>query len=287
MKPHPVTGEDVPDEADQVAVLRPVDPKPSLWPEAEFIIGNPPFIAGKDLRAELGEGYAEALWKAYPKVPKSADIALHFWWKAAQALTGGKLVKGKQAPAVTRRFGFITSNSIRQVFCRRVVAEALAGKPEIHLAYAIPDHPWTDGAGTAAVRIAMTVAEAGVGEGVLARVISEAPGSDGVPRVVFAEDTGRINADLTLGVDVKSAKPLRANDSIASPGLKLHGAGFIVTRAQAAALGIGKVHGLEAHIRPYLNGRDLQQRHRDDMVIDLAGLSENVVRNMLLAVNLQ
>ena len=116
MKPHPVTGEMVPDEADQVPVLRPVDPKPSLWPEAEFIIGNPPFIAGKDLRAELGEGNAEALRKAYPKVPKSADIALRFWWKAAQALTGGNLVKGKQAPAITRRFGFITSNSIRQVF---------------------------------------------------------------------------------------------------------------------------------------------------------------------------
>ena len=278
-KPHPVTGEMVPDEADQVAVLRPVDPKPSLWAEAEFIIGNPPFIAGKDLRAELGEGYAVALWKAYPKVPKSADIALHFWWKAAQALTGGKLVKGKQAPAVTRRFGFITSNSIRQVFCRRVVAEALAGKPEIHLAYAIPDHPWTDGAGTAAVRIAMTVAEAGAGEGVLARAISEAPGSDGVPRVVFAEDTGRINADLTLGVDVKSAKPLRANDGIASPGLKLHGAGFLVTPAQASALGLGKVPGLEAHIRPYLNGRDLQQRSRGLMVIDVFGLSEAELRS--------
>ena len=284
MKPHPVTGEAVPDEADQVPVLRPVDPKPSLWPEAEFIIGNPPFIAGKDLRAELGEGYAEALWKAYPKVPKSADIALHFWWKAAQALVGGKLVKGKQAPAITRRFGFITSNSIRQVFCRRVVADALAGKPEIHLAYAIPDHPWTDGAGTAAVRIAMTVAEAGAGKGVLARVISEAPGSDGVPRVVFAEDSARINADLTIGVDVKSAKPLRANEAIASPGFKLHGAGFLVTPAQAATLGLGKVPGLEAHIRPYLNGRDLQQRSRGMMVLDLNGLTQDTLRDVYPAV---
>jgi len=277
-KPHPVTGEMVPDEADQIAVLRPVDPKPSIWPDAEFIIGNPPFIAGKDLRAELGEGYAEALWKAYPKVPKSADIALHFWWKAAQALTGGKLVKGKAAAAVTRRFGFITSNSLRQVFCRRVVAEALGGETPVHLAYAIPDHPWADGAGTAAVRIAMTVAEAGQGQGILARVISEAPGSDGVPRVVFAEDEGRINADFSLGVDVKTAKPLRANEALASRGFSLHGAGFLVTPEQAAALGLGKVPGLEAHIRPYLNGRDLQQRSRGLMVIDMFGLSEADMR---------
>jgi hypothetical protein len=277
-KPHPVTGEMVPDEADQIPVLRPVDPKPSIWPDAEFIIGNPPFIAGKDLRAELGEGYAEALWKAYPKVPKSADIALHFWWKAAQALTGGKLVKGKAAAAVTRRFGFITSNSLRQVFCRRVVAEALGGETPVHLAYAIPDHPWADGAGTAAVRIAMTVAEAGAGEGVLARVVSEAPGSDGVPRVVFAEDTGRINADFSVGVNVKLAKPLRANENLACRGFVLHGAGFLVTHAQAAALGLGKVPGLEAHIRPYLNGRDLQQRSRGLMVIDVFGLTEAEIR---------
>lgn len=277
-KPHPVTGEMVPDEADQIPVLRPVDPKPSIWPDAEFIIGNPPFIAGKDLRAELGEGYAEALWKTYPKVPKSADIALHFWWKAAQALTGGKLVKGKAAAAVTRRFGFITSNSLRQVFCGRVVAEALGGETPVHLAYAIPDHPWADGAGTAAVRIAMTVAEAGQGQGILARVISEAPGSDGLPRVVFTEDEGRINADLTIGVDVKSAKPLRANEAMACRGVVLHGAGFLISRRLAHELGLGKRLDIEKHIRPFMNGRDFLQRTRDLCVLDLFGLSEDSIR---------
>jgi hypothetical protein len=29
------------------------------WPEADFIVGNPPFIGGKDIRAELGGDYAE------------------------------------------------------------------------------------------------------------------------------------------------------------------------------------------------------------------------------------
>ncbi|MCA3280569.1 MAG: class I SAM-dependent DNA methyltransferase [Roseomonas sp.] len=277
-KPHPVTGEMVPDEADQIPVQRPVDPKPSIWPDAEFIIGNPPFIGAKKLREELGDGYAEALWKTYETVPKSADMALHFWWKAARALLGGKLVKGKQASAITRRFGFITSNSIRQVFCRRVVAEALEGETPLHLVYAIADHPWADGAGTAAVRIAMTVAEAGQGQGILARVVSEAPGSDGVPRVVLAESEGRINADLSIGVDVKSAKPLRSNESIASPGVKLHGAGFIITSEQASAFGLLKQPEVEGHVRPYLNGRDLSQRSRGYMVIDFLGLSEKEVR---------
>ncbi len=90
--------------------------------------------------------------------------------------------------------------------------------------------------------------------------------------------TGRINADLTIGTRCKAAKPLRANERIASPGVKLHGAGFIVSPAKAKTLGLGKVPGLELHIRPYLNGRDLQQRSRDMMVIDLYGLTEDEVR---------
>jgi hypothetical protein len=277
-KPDPVTGKEVPDETDRVAVLRPVDAKPAAWPEAEFIVGNPPFIAGKDLRAELGDGYAEALWKAHPKVPKSVDLALHFWWKAASALRTGKPANGRATPPVTRRFGFITSNSLRQVFCRRVVSEALEGKPPLHLAFAVPDHPWADGHGAAAVRIAMSVAAPGAGEGVLQRVVRETPGPDGVPAVDFAETRGRINADLTVGADAKAAKPLRANERLASPGVKLHGAGFLVTPAEARALGLGKVPGLERNIRPYLNGRDLQQRSRGSMVVDLFGLGEGEVR---------
>ncbi len=277
-KLHPITGEAVPDETDRVLVLRPVGAKPTLWPEAEFIVGNPPFIAGKDLRAELGDGYAEALWAAYPKVPKSADLAMHFWWKAAQALRAGAVTRGKPAPAVTRRFGLITSNSIRQVFCRRVVAAALEDRAPVRLVFAIPDHPWTDGAGTAAVRIAMTVAEPGAGKGLLATVTAETPGADGVPGVDIAMREGIINADLTIGADVKTAKPLRANERLASPGFKLHGDGFLVTPQQARALGLGRVPGLDKHIRPYLNGRDLQQRSRGLMVIDLFGLTEAEVR---------
>jgi hypothetical protein len=244
-KRHPITGEAVPDETDRVVVLRPKGAKPRAWPLADFIIGNPPFVAGKDLRTDLGDGYAEALWAAYPKVNRSADLALFFWWKAAQAVAKG----------TARRFGFITSNSLRQVFCRKVVAAALEARKPLHLVFAVPDHPWTDGSGSAAVRIAMTVAAAGPGPGVLATVTGETSGDEGVPEVTLASGRGVINADLTIGVDVKAAKPLRANDRIASPGVKLHGAGFIVSPARARALGLGSVPGLEAHIRPYLNCR--------------------------------
>ena len=229
---HPITGEDVPDLTHQVLVMRPVGGRQAPWPAADFIVGNPPFVAGKDMRAELGSGYAEALWSAYPKVPPSADLAMFFWWRAAELVRAGKV----------RRFGFITSNSIRQVFCRRVMAAAMDGKKPLHLAFAIPDHPWAQGDGAAAVRIAMTVAAPGLGTGRLLTV--EREGAGAVPDVVLTEREGVVNADLTVGASPDAARPLRANDRLCSPGVKLHGAGFIVSPATAKALGLGSVPGL-------------------------------------------
>jgi hypothetical protein len=269
---HPITGEEVPDETDRVLVLRPVGAKPAEWPQADFIIGNPPFIAGKDLRTELGSGYTEELWEAYPKVPQSADLALFFWWKAARTVAAG----------AARRFGFITSNSLRQAFCRRVVADAMAARKAIHLTFAIPDHPWADGANTAAVRIAMTVGASGRGEGRLLTVTAETDRE--VPEVTLAERVGMINADLTVGASPDLAKSLRANSQIACPGVKLHGSGFIVDLATARSLGLGKVPSLERQIRQYRNGRDLTRHSRDVMVIDLFGLTEDEARRKFPAV---
>jgi hypothetical protein len=130
--PHPITAENVPDPSDRVPVTRPIGAKQAPWPEADFIVGNPPFIAGKDLREELGSGYAEALWTAYPKVPKSAVLALHFWRRAAQCLRPAQPQASNRSRAKPAggapRFGLITSNSLRQVFCRRVVAAEMEGK---------------------------------------------------------------------------------------------------------------------------------------------------------------
>ena len=44
----------------------------------------------------------------------------------------------------------------------------------LHIAFAIPDHPWVDSAEGAAVRIAMTVGAAGEGSGVLQQVVGRA-----------------------------------------------------------------------------------------------------------------
>jgi hypothetical protein len=248
------------------------DPRRADWPAADFIVGNPPFMGGKDVRARLGEGYAKALWAAHPDMNESADFVMYWWNEAARRLA--------DADDPLRRFGLVTTNSISQVFQRRVVERWLDGASPISLTLAIPDHPWTRvGSDAAAVRIAMTVAEAGRADGVVRELESEAGLDTDTPMIAFRDVRGRINADLTVGADVTKAKGLLANAGLCSPGVKLHGAGFIVTEEQAKALGLGWREGLDDHIRPYRNGRDLMARSRGAFVMDFFGLAEAEIRS--------
>jgi len=188
-------------------------------------------------------------------------LVMYWWHKAAELTRAGKV----------QRFGFITTNSISQAFNRRVVAPHLdAG---LSVAFAIPDHPWVDSADGAAVRIAMTVGAVGQEAGEVQTVTAEHNGGDTEVSVTLAAQWGRINADLSVGADVATVTGLRANERISCRGVSLHGSGFIVTPAEAKALGLGRVPGLEHHIRHYRNGRDLTGKCRDVMVIDLFGLS--------------
>ncbi|MDG2533847.1 class I SAM-dependent DNA methyltransferase [Sphingomonas sp. HITSZ_GF] len=256
--------------AERTATERP-NPRRPEWPQADYIIGNPPFIGGKDLRARLPEGYAEALWKAHPHLNKSADLVMYWWDRAAELLA--------QKGTTLKRFGFVTTNSITQEFSRRVMTKRLCGNPPLHLAMAIPDHPWTKASpDAAAVRIAMTVVARGEGDGLLHEVLHEEGLDSDQPRIALHTASGRIHPDLTVGVDITATVPLRANAGLSSPGVKLHGAGFIVTPAEAVHLGLGRREGLDRHIRPYRNGRDLTARARGVMVIDLFGLAEVEVR---------
>jgi hypothetical protein len=265
----------------EIAVYEYTDVKQAKWPEADFIVGNPPFIGGKDIRAELGDGYVEALRKAYDLVPDSADFVMYWWQRAAELARTGKI----------RRFGFITTNSLPQVFNRKVVAQNLSAAPSAKLAplsliFAIPDHPWlksalSDGQAAtdhAAVRIAMTVGERGEHIGHLYRVKSEGDTSAEGTDVELTEQAGRIFADLRIGSDVAGATPLKSNEDLCCRGVVLHGAGFIVTPEQATSLGLGKTGELEKYIRPYVNGRDLTGRSRNVMVIDLFGMTASEVR---------
>ena len=269
-----VTGRKVPDETKRVPLLTYANPKPAEWPQADFIVGNPPFIGTARMREDLGDGYAETLRATYSDVPESADFVLYWWHKAAELVRAGR----------AKRFGLITTNSLRQTFARRVVQAQLSAQPPLSLLFAIPDHPWVDTAEGAAVRIAMTVGAAGKCPGELLEVTGEEPQPDGSEKVSFKSHPGIISADLTTGADVSSAVSLNANDGLSCPGVKLHGSGFIVTPEEAKALGIGKIKGLEKIIRPYRNGKDLNDAPRGVMVIDLFGVTVAEVREKFPAV---
>lgn len=264
-----ITGREEPDPSATVPMYDYTNPRQAEWPDAEFVVGNPPYIGNWKMRRDLDGGYAETLRKVYPEVPESSDFVMYWWDRAADLVRLGKC----------RRFGLVTTNSLRQVFARRVMQRHLLADPPLSLAFAIPDHPWIKDINSADVRVALSVGQPGRSTGVLKESLAEHPGDVDGMVVDLSEREGLINPDLTVGVDVTPARRLRSNRSLASRGVSLHGDGFIVTTDQASALGLGRVPGLECHIRSYRNGRDLNQRPRGVMVIDLYGLTESEVRD--------
>jgi len=257
-KPHPVTGEAVPDDSAQVPLERYVNPRRAEWPAADFVVGNPPFIGNKRMRQALGDGYVEALRGAWPDVPGSADFVMYWWHQAAELTRTGRL----------RRFGFITTNSLKQSFNRQIIEGHLAAEQPLSLVFAVPDHPWVDAADGAAVRIAMTAGAAGALAGTRCRVLAErSEGSaDGVA-VELQQDQGQINPDLTVGPDLSAASPLCANLGVAFTGMYPLGQGFVIEQADVAQA-VGTDTNTDKVLKPFVIARDLTQKDRRARVID-------------------
>ena len=268
-KRHPVTGLEVPDEKARTSVYEYINPKPATWPKADFIVGNPPFIGAKYIREVLGDGYAEALREAYRGfVPDSVDFVMYWWYKAAVS------VHESQA----QQFGFITTNSIKQTFNQRIIENHLNSKDPISLVFAIPNHPWVDSSNGAAVETAMTVGVKGNVHGRLLTVMSETK-SDGLEiNVELLEKRGKIQTDLSVGIELTSTSSLKANEKLSSPGVKLHGSGFIIQEVEALQLGWQRLPELKSYIKEYRNGKDLTGKSRGVKVIDLFGLADHEVR---------
>ncbi|MND44885.1 hypothetical protein D3C80_357340 [compost metagenome] len=245
------------------------------WPEAEFVVGNPPFLGkGAAKRGPLGHAYVEALFAAQPDVNEAADFVLYWWDRAAEILN--------RKNTSLRRFGFVTTNSISQVLQRRVLEKHLnSKKAAISLVFAVPDHPWTRASrDSAAVRIAMTVAEAGQMSGVLLKVASERRLDTDEPALEFETYHGKINSDLTVGVDATSAVSLAANEGVSCNGMMLAGQGFVIDRATAKYLE-EKDKQVETYprvIRRHIGGSELTKHNLDGFVIDFFGLSESEAR---------
>jgi type II restriction/modification system DNA methylase subunit YeeA len=160
---------------------QPVEPH---WPEADVIIGNPPFLGGKRLRTELGDQYVNSLFTLYDgRVPRPADFVT-YWFERARLLIEQKHV---------RRAGLLATNSIRQQQ-NRPVLEKIRQTGDIFMAWS--DRPWVlDGA---AVHVSMV----GFDDG------------NEKEHVLDGYIVNIINADLTGSVDLTTAKHLVENEGI-------------------------------------------------------------------------
>ena len=258
-KPHPVTGEEVPDDSARIPVLKYINPRKADWPEANYIVGNPPFIGGWKLRQARGDGYTKALWETYSAVPNKTDYVMYWWQRAADAVTEGK----------AHQFGFITTNSIRQGFNRKVVSANIGVGHCLAIHFAVPDHPWVDAFDGSDVRIAMTVAGKAdaTQPGTLSTLIPDRTDTHRTRGDDFTIQRGTIQADLTIGANLDAAVSLKANEGISYAGVKLHGSGFLLHPRE----GVNFSDETDV-IKKYVNGRDISQTSRNLSFIDLFGM---------------
>jgi hypothetical protein len=257
---HPTTGRWVPDPAATRPYHRHEGATAHEWPAADFIVGNPPYIGGTEMRETLGAGYVDALRIAYRDVPDGADYVMYWWSRAADYVSRGQAI----------RAGLITTNSITQVRNRSLIEAAATNGA--HVTWAVADHPWLQGAEGAAVRVAMTVLALKPASATLVEVDSDA-------RIVNQTRVRRLNADLSAHADVPGAAkvPLRANLGLSYAGFQLFGDGFLLDSAEAEKL----LNADPRHkdiLKPYLGGKDLTGRSRQLWVIDFAMRSEAEAR---------
>ena len=278
MMPHPVTGEQVPDPSDQVVIYKYLSARAAEWPEADYVVSNPPFIGNRVMRENLGDGYTETLRKSYSEIPETVDYVMYWWHKSARLVGSNQVL----------RFGLITTNTIRQTWQRSVIEKHLNSKKnDIRINFAIPDHPWSDG--DANVRISMTSGESNNSSNVvsfvtLGTVVSESedtltPEESSDKTHLQWKKVGKIFSDLRSGIDVSISVALKSNSELASTGIKLHGGGFVLSRKEALDMGFGQASGPLARnnyvIKEYRNGRDLMGKSRDVFVVDFDDLSQD------------
>lgn len=268
MKPHPVTGKPVPDEAARVEVYRYVNPRPAKdWPQAEFVIGNPPFHGARTIGGKSDFGYIDAIREVRSGIPEHADFVM-YWWDIAASLVQDR---------TARRAGLITTKSITQQFSRKITAARLLSRRPISLAFAIPNHPWVDNADGADVRVAFSVIQAGSRPG---RLLTEANAEwidEGFCRLTFNEESGKISPRFTIGTDLGHAVKLKANSGVCSVGYQLTGEGFKVPDDNLRLLQSSSASAL---LRPFTTARTIttSQSLLAGWVIDACSLELSELR---------
>lgn len=214
----------------------------AIWPTAEVIVGNPPFIGGNKVRQELGDRYVDALFALYKdRVPAFSDFVC-YWFERAR-----DQIEHRQ----TRRAGLLATNSIRGGVNRRAL-DRIKETGDIFMAWS--DRDWIlDGA---AVRVSMVGFDNG----------------EQIERALDGLPTTKINADLTASVDLSLAKQLAENANISFMGPSAKAPFDIDEKTAQALLNASNPSGKPNSdvVRPVASAIDLVRRSRNDYTIDFA-----------------
>ncbi|MER9419854.1 class I SAM-dependent DNA methyltransferase [Mesorhizobium sp. M0306] len=225
----------------------------AVWPKADVIIGNPPFLGSKffrkgrpqkkgEPRSGLGDRYTDTLYRLFRgKLGGSADLVAYWFYKAGQAVMRGN----------AQAFGLIATKSIAKGASNKVFREALSAS-ELQLSYAATNEPWVvDGA---QVRVSIVCA-------------TRSP----TKLVLNGSEVALINPDLTEGTALASAERLGDMANLAFQGVKLNGP-FVLdgTSARKLLLEPQNANGRPNSdvVRPFLQNDDVTARPEDEWVID-------------------
>ena len=224
------------------AVLTP-DGKEPDWPQADVVIGNPPFLGNRRMRRELGDQYAEALPRVYAEwIRGKPDLVCYWFAKAGRLVAEGKV----------QRAGLVATNSIRGG-TNRSALDRIVKDGSIFDAWS--DEPWVvEGA---AVRVSLIC---------FAHKDAELPAS------LDGKDTDRINTDLTAGtLDLTQAGPLSASTGAAFQGDIKRGPFDVPGDLAREWLGLPSNPNGRPNadvLRPWVNGMDLTRRPAGKWIVD-------------------
>ena len=182
------------------AILTPNSTEPD-WPEADVVIGNPPFLGDKLLIRHLGNDYVSRLRRTYAgRLPAQADLVCYWFEKAGQQIQAGKAT----------RAGLVATNSIRGGANRRAL-QAATDTRRIFEAWS--DEPWViDGA---AVRVSLVCFSRSDERLAQARL-------DGLlVNEIYTDLTARNEG--AAGIDLTAVRRLPANSNVAFIGDAKHG----------------------------------------------------------------
>ena len=223
------------------------------WPDADYIVGNPPFLGSKDMLTELGVDYTARLRQTYRNELDGAVDLCCYWFEQARAqIAGGK----------ARRAGLLATQAIRFSSNRRTL-ERIKETGDIFCAY--DDMEWKpEEPGSAAVHVSIVCFD------------------DGSESTKTLNGTAASDIDTRLkdAVNLDQARLLPQNNAICFRGIEKGGPLELTSEKAAGMLADSNPNGKPNSdvIRRYIIGRDLNGKPRERWLVDFGTMPESAAK---------